>query len=157
MQRWAWKCLGRSFFWLWDVWLNCWLNRRHDGHILLIQPIHYSHCSNSTVNWTCIDREEWNRTKAWSGTAPLTNQYTNDIKWLYSQQETQTAWCWCADCAVDLSGCRGKWNPFRSHLPLTLSSYDNLRSFCSSTALCSAGRVCSNSGSFLHNQFPQHL
>ena len=23
--------------------------------------------------------------------------------------------------------------------------------------LCSAGRVCSNSGSFLHNQFPQHL
>ena len=62
-------------------------------------------------------------------------QYTNDIKWLYSQQETQTAWCWCADCAVDLSGCRGKWNPFRSHLPLTLSSYDNLRSFCSSTAV----------------------
>ena len=28
-------CLGRSFFWLWNVWLNCWPNHRCDGRILV--------------------------------------------------------------------------------------------------------------------------
>ena len=133
MQRWAWKCLGRNFFWLWDLWLNCWLNRRHDGHILLIQPIHYSRCGSPTLNGTCIDSEEWNRTKACQ--VKLHPWQTKTQMTAFTARNANSVVC--ADCAVDLSGGRGKWNPFRSHLPLTLSSYDNLRSFCSSTAVSS--------------------
>ena len=58
MRRCTWECLGRNFFWLWVGWLNCWLNHRCNGHILLIQPIHCSHCSSPTINGTCCIAHE---------------------------------------------------------------------------------------------------
>ena len=58
MQRCTWKCLGRRFFWFWDVWLNCWLKHSCGGRILLIQPIHCSHCSSPTLNGTCCIEHE---------------------------------------------------------------------------------------------------
>ena len=157
MQRWDWKCLGRSFFWLWDVWLNCWLHRRHDGKILLIQPIHYSHCGSSTVNWTCIDREEWNRTKAWSGTAPHKPIHKWHQMTVFTARNANSLMlvCWLR--------CRSLRVPWKMKpLPITFASNSVqlrqlavlLLKYC---CLCSSGRVCSNSGSFLHNQFPQHL
>ena len=52
-----WKCLGRSFFWLWD--------HRCDSHILLIQPIHCSHCSSPPVAVTCTEHDASNRNNYW--------------------------------------------------------------------------------------------